>query len=397
VTKPDNLPAPGQGGAVVRREARTYEPWKPQSWFIDMITSQRGDFEAAARLARHAEEFAVEVRANPALLGPLEQRTNPGTTLGQGGEFAPPLWVIPLFSPAAAGGRIVADLIDRVGNLYPLAPGVSSVHVPRMVVGALDAPQAQAAAVASQDPTTADAAGQGQVVTMAGEVDVDLKLLEQTPAPGLDRIIAMELGSNYNQNLDQQCLFGKGTGRELLGLASVSGANTVSGSGANTIALFWPLLGQVGAAVGNTRLQPIKHWVMAVRRWEWIASSVDSSNRPISSPGADSPRVPAYDEIGGDYVSSVVPFGPINGRPVWTSGAILSQGVHPNTAADTVFGIRPRDLLLWESTPRLAVDQQVLSGTLQVRVQLRRYVAAIFNRYPAGIGLLTNVPAPTNF
>ena len=84
----------------------TYERHLSTSWIYDLIAAQRGDQAARARLGRHAHEFDVESRANPS------------TTAGTGGEFAPPVWLIPLFAPSAAGGRIIADLIDRNGNLF---------------------------------------------------------------------------------------------------------------------------------------------------------------------------------------------------------------------------------------------------------------------------------------
>jgi hypothetical protein len=373
---------------VIRREERTYEPYKQVSWFVDRALAElRNDAGAHDRLTRHMHEVDVE------------QRANPSTTATRGGEFAPPLWLTNLASPAAAGGRVLADLIDYNGNRFLLPSGVSSINLPRIVAGAVDGVQpGQNGAAPSADPTTALATGSGQIVTIAGHVDISQQLLDQSPAPGVDKTILLELGSNYNQNLEVQMLTGTGTNGQLLGLSSVSGRNSISGSGGSTIATLWPLIGQMMAAVGNTRLQPVSHLIMAPRRWAWIASSVDSSNRPISSPGANGPTLPDYPQMGGtsddQRFRSV---GPINSAPVWLSGAILTQGSAVNTAADVIYGVRPRDMFLWESAPNVIIAPNPLSGTMQVRISLHQYVAFTPDRYPAGIGVLTAIPAPTNF
>ena len=379
----------------VVREPLTYERDAPHSFFYDLARTKLRpeDTSAPARLERHRREMDVELRANPT------------TALARGGEFAPPLWLVDHFAPANAAGRVLADLIDMAGNLYVLPPGVSSVNIPRISTGVSDNVQnQQGGAVAEIDAQTANAQGSGQVVTIAGDTTISQQLLDQAPAPGVDRILAKDLASNYNQNLDVQMLTGNGLNGTLLGLTNVTGRNTVAGGTGSTIATLWPLIGQMMAAVGNTRLQPVSHIIMAPRRWSWIASSVDSSNRPIASPGTNSPTPPAYPNIGsGNVVKGALddqgfrPVGPINGCPVWQSGAILTQGTAVNAATDVIFGVRPRDMELYESAPGLMVATNPLSGTLQVRIQLHRYVAFIPDRYPNGIGVLTAIPAPANF
>ena len=51
---------------------------------------------------------------------------------------------------------------------------------------------------------------------------------------------------------------------------------------------------------------------------------------------------------------------------------------------------------LWESPPKFAVDQEVLSGTLQARLQLRRY-AAFVNSKSSAVCVVTAIPAPTAY
>lgn len=92
--------------AVVRSEPMTYGPGSPYSFFRDMalksaqlIEPSYSQMAAAAtdRLARHYKEVEIEARRDGKLadrlreiratpIGLLEQRTNPNTTAGTGGE-----------------------------------------------------------------------------------------------------------------------------------------------------------------------------------------------------------------------------------------------------------------------------------------------------------------------
>jgi hypothetical protein len=73
---------------------------------------------------------------------------------------------------------------------------------------------------------------------------------------------------------------------------------------------------------------------LAPRRWAWIASSVDSSNRPLASPGqifhvADAPTAGGV-------------------SPVSTDGVATYQdgGISAGTNADFIAALRPSDFLL---------------------------------------------------
>ena len=55
---------------------------------------------------------------------------------------------------------------------------------------------------------------------------------------------------------------------------------------------------------------------------------------------------------------------------------------------DAIIACRPNDCFLFESKPRTVVLREVLSGTLQARIQLRGY-AAFICRYPAGVSVVS--------
>src|ERR1700733_10879303 len=87
------------------------------SWFRDLIFRD-SDREAALRLERHAREVELELRVNP------------NRTQGQGGYFAPPLWLIDQFATAPRAGRRLAKRIDAEGHPFPLPPGVEAGDLP---------------------------------------------------------------------------------------------------------------------------------------------------------------------------------------------------------------------------------------------------------------------------
>lgn len=368
---------------TIKSEPLTYSEHSVNSFFRDLYWARKnGDEQAVGRLQRHGAEMRVELagREKRAQADGVEYRVNPSTATGLGGEFAAPLWLVDKFASASRAGRPLADLVTSMF----LPRGVSSIHTPRMSTGSATGQVSDLGAVPEQDLVTTDASS--NVVTIAGELDVSQQLLEQSPQ-GFDTYAYLDLTRAYNRSLEVQCLSGTGTGNQLLGLdnVSVSSGNSVSGSSDTTVATFWPHLGQVAANVGNNRLLPPEVVLMAPRRWFWVASSVDNSNRPIASPGAAA-------ITGGTVAGGTPPVGRVMGLDVYADGAIPA-----GASADRVYFVRPSDMFLFEGTPMFQVSGNPLSGTLQSRIALHRAVAFIPHRYPSGLGFLTALPQPSNF
>ena len=373
---------------IVKSEPLTYSEHSPHSFFRDLAKAQlERDPDAQERLERHRVENEFETLARrvdydgraPA---DVEYRVNPNTTVGTGGEFAPPWWLVDRFASGARAGRPLADLC----NPMPLPRGVSSVHIPRMTTASLAGVMPDGGAVPGQDLVTTDVSS--IVATIAGQLDVSQQLFDMAPQ-GFDTYAYVDLTRAYNRSLELQMLTGTGTGTQLLGLTnvSVSSGNSVSGSGDTAVTTFWPHLGQVCANISNNRFLPPEAILMAPRRWFWLASSVDNSNRPVSSPGNAGPHTTDLPPRGG-----ALPFGPVLGLPVYADGAIAA-----GATADTVYFCRPSDMYLWEGDPMFIAATNTLSGSLQVRLSIHRAVAWIPHRYPSGTGFLTNVPQPSNF
>jgi len=387
--------------ASVRYEPRTYNPHGEHSFFRDLSAASSDGSEQALeannRLERHMREVNYEIgrfersqaRAERGAI--FEQRTNPNRAPGFGGNFAPPLWLIEEFAVAPRPGRVLTELVRQAGNLHPLPDGVSSVNVPRIVQGTLAA-QLLYDDTAPSTVDLTDAAVSSPAVTITGMVDASLQLLEQSPrgAAHLDQVIFRDLTSSYDASLEAMLINapggggGPGAGGQLTGLLAVAGANTVTYTSAtpNATAMYGPLA-QLAAQVGDARSRPPECWLMRTARWAWLGAAEDADGRPLSLPGhfPSEPLPDLFDD------SRPTPVAPLLGWPIYLDDSIpAALGAGSNQ--DVVISVRPSDLLIWESSPRLSIFPEPLSGTLGVRLQMHGYVAAILARYPSGIGVL---------
>lgn len=378
----------------VKNEPLTYHRHARYSYLQDLALRASGhDRDAIARLERHGVEMDVELapieaqRQREFQGASLEYRVNPNRTTGQGGYFAPPIWLNELFATAPRAERVLADLMPT----FPLPAGVQSVNLPRLTTGTKTNATPDDSAVTDQDAVEAQVAS--PVVPIAGMGDVALQLLEQSPAGAhLDYVFFKDLQEDYDYQLGQQLYSGTGSGStgvlgQFYGLLNLSGINAVTYTSASPLfsqsttpannMYYW--FGQMSAQIGDNRKRRPECWLMTTSRWSWIATSVDNQGRPIVPPDLAPPR---RDGDGGPQaVSSML------GWPVYVDDSIptnLSDGKQ-----DRVIACRPSDLILLEGAPHTQVALEPLSGTLQARLRLHRYVAAITGRYPTGISVIS--------
>ena len=111
------------GGAVVTREAMTYDRDGKNSFVRDMIGAQlRNDRTSWERLYRHQQEVAVETR-------------DISRTDGAGGDFVPPIYLINEYAEFARAARVTADLVTNMA----LPAGTDSINIPQITTGTLAA------------------------------------------------------------------------------------------------------------------------------------------------------------------------------------------------------------------------------------------------------------------
>lgn len=395
-------PAGPSGRVEVVSEPLTYQRGNGQSYFMDLANAQlRGDSEAATRLQAHGRELEVEMpardkrrdeRARQELSSishlpreyresVFEKRTNPNRTDGQGGYFVPPLWLVDEYIDLPRFGRPFANAVRNL----TLPTGTDSINLPKIATGtAVGVQTADAAAVTSTDLT--DTFVNAPVRTIAGQQDVAIQLLDQSPV-SFDQIVFADLIADYNQKLDLQTLNGTGLNGQLLGALNVTSPNAITFTDADpTLPEMWvPWVKSVSQVFTNRKMPATATFVLP-SIWYWAASQLDTTNRPLIIPeqgGAFNPMALQTGEVAE---------GPV-GRLTVGTPVILDGNIPANLGAGTnetrILTVRTPDLYLWEGAMRTRVLQEVLSGTLQVRFQVYNYAAFMPDRLPKAISIVS--------
>jgi HK97 family phage major capsid protein len=357
-------------------EPLVYSFEKRGSYYRDLALVKRGDMRAVERLERHGRQMAdapkPERRFFPG--AEYEQRVNPNLQEGTGGEFAPPLWLNELFATARRPGQV----IQRLAPTFDLPPGVSSVNLPRITQGTQAAFDLSYGGSAANDQDVETAAVHSAVMTFAGLSDWSIQSLEQSPAGAhLDWVVFKDLTESSDAEIEKELIVGPGTGERserFYGLAELPGTNTVTYTSSKpTGTAMFPEIGKALAQVGVKRFMPPEALLMSTSRFYWLATSEDTQNRPL---------------LLEDYPHSDFPNAGLSSCPVYLDDAIPST-LGTAKEQDAIFACRPSDWVILASEPKTSVKLDVLSGTLQARFKLHRYVAALLGRYPSGVSKVT--------
>lgn len=400
------------GGAVVTSEPLTYgrhsrdAQGKPVSYFHDLATAQlQGNRAAAERLQRHGAELRVELPAREARRAAIaqrqadelaaserwsdeqrasvfERRVNPNRTDGQGGYFVPPLWLIDEYIALPRFGRPIANAVRNL----ELPGGTDSINLPKVATGSKTAAQtADAAAVQSTDMT--DTSVSANVYTNAGQQDVSMQLLDQSPAPGFDEVVFTDLRADMEMEQDIYVINGSGASGQPTGILNVASPNAITFTQASpTLPLMWVPWVQSVSQIATNRKMPATATFVIPAIWYWGMSQLDSQNRPLILPNQNGPFNAMALQTGEDAEG---PVGRLTvGTPVILDGNIptnLGAGVNETR----IITLRTPDLYLWEGAINARVLTEVLSGTLQVRFQLYRYAAFMGNRLSKAISIVS--------
>lgn len=396
-------------GWQVTSEPKTYADTR-HSYFLDMVRSElnRGDgdggvAEARTRLARHTKELEVDLPAREARRDEaaveqssremrrsgykrrdtetmFEKRVNPNRTDGQGGYFVPPLWLVDEYIDLPRFGRTTANLCRSMS----LPSGTDSINLPKVATGTTARSQAaDAGAVSSTDLT--DTSVSAPVKTIAGQQDIAIQLLDQSPV-SFDEVVFADLIADYNAELDRQVIAGSGASGELLGILGTAGINAITYTDASpTLPELWVPLLQSASQVAKNRKMPATGVVMTPSMWYWALSQLDTTNRPLIVPNTS-----AFNNMAdGGSLESDGPAGVFTyGLPSFLDGNIPSN-LGGGTNETRVITARWDDLFLWEGSMRTRVLQEVLSGTVQVRLQVYNYAAFMPNRRPSSISVIS--------
>ena len=427
-----SVPDPGGSGISpldgIRSEPMTYGRGSPNSYLLDLArvaVSGRGAGvgdgadEARQRLGQHSKELSIEARnkkvsrtlvASGFIREGQELRVNPNTTAGTGGEFVPPLWLVSSYVRYVRAGRVCANRC--VNN--PLPPGVDVINIPKITTGSTTAIQtANAAAVSSTDIATTTTAA--NVNTIAGQEDISMQLLEQSPI-AMDGVVFEDLSSSYDQQLDQQIIYGTGSNGQHTGVLSVSSAtsntnilkanniNCTSTSffdGSTAATQYRSIVNGVNQIETLRFASPTAIWVHPRRAnsWAFAADSTTAgSGRPLyqktsyglyNSLGEMTPAPVAQGVAGEVFGLPVIKDANV---PVTMSGATVGGGTQ-----DVAIVLKEDDMFLWEGQLKMRALPEILSGTLQIRFQVYAYSAFNPSRFPPSISTVTGagLAAPT--
>lgn len=375
------------GAAAVRRaqarvtsvnEAAVYVRGNGRSYLQDLIRhslNMDADGSAIERLRRHTQDVAT---------APEYRDLN--RTDGTGGYFVPPAWLMAQFVDLARAGRATANLV----NSQPLPGGTDSINIPKVLTGTSTAVQnGDNTAVSETDLT--DTAVNAPVRTIAGQQDVAVQLLDQSPV-NFDEVIFRDLVGDYANKLNLQVIAGSGSAGQVTGIRATAGIETIAQTGTAPVDLYKKVADGI-QRVHTLRFRAPEVIVMHPRRWAWLLSAVDTNGRPLVLPAAGNPQnaMATLTAVGSEMI-----VGSMHGLPVVTDPSIPTN-LGAGTNEDVVLIMRASDLLLFESGIRTRVLPEVGSGTLTTRLQVFGYLAFTAGRYPksvveiGGVGLV----APT--
>jgi HK97 family phage major capsid protein len=364
----------------VGKEPVTYDQRNSNGnyYFADLFEAGRGDIRSQERLQRHRREVLVEKR-------------DLTSTLGAGGDFEPPIWMMDEWTNVIRMGRPFANSLNNQG---PPPPG-ASINIPRLVTGTAVAAQSDIGAVQQTDATT------GQftipIKTLAGQQKLAQQLIDRSQ-PGIDQIIFQDLVQDYNLRVDLQVLSGSGSGANAKGVLSDTNRITetytqatpaVGGAGG-----FYAKIADAVQQIITQRGLPPDTIVMHPRRWGWITASADTTGRPLMEIGGGG-DLQAPGQAGGVNQLGDAGFRMQGLRVIVDANLPTTLGAGTNE--DTALVYRAADLYLWEGQPIMRAFPQTFAGNLEVLLQVYSYFAFTSERYSKAVAQITGtgMVAPT--
>jgi hypothetical protein len=372
---------------------------------------ERRDKERTAAAESGIDRSEREFRASfPGLSGtietsPFESRANPSRQTGAGGEFVPPLWLVEDdWIPLLRAGRVVAPLCRNLA----VPPGTDTIKLPKVKVGTEVAPQLMDnAGVASRDVETTFV--EAPIKTLAGQEDVAIQLIEQSPGQVFDRVVQEDLLADYNLKVEQNVIFAPGTNVTQLNAGTILGLLPAKGNWEGqrnkaeeptefTAASF---VGAMSSNWGKIALKRFNvqnvHHIAFPSRVALFAGALDAaegkSGRPlVESPGMAHFNIAAQLESEGVPAEGAIartPLGPVIYQTANIAPTISTEGWNKegekstSEKFDTLLTAKFDDVWFFESDLRARVLPEVASGTLQVRYQVYAYVGLLVRYGPS--------------
>jgi|GEM_PF-937360 len=352
-----------------RQQPEVYTRDGEHSYFGDLFNAHnRQDRDAWDRLERNQH---VQSRAL-------------STTAAAGGTFAPPLWLVDDFVALARPGRVTADLVSK----YELPAGVASINLPKVATGtAVGITQTQNTAITQTDMATTSVSS--NITTITGGQTLSLELLHSA-GPAMDHVVLEDLALAYAQQLELQVLSGSNANGQLRGIDQAGGTTVTYTTSAPAVvsstaaaSFYLQVVKAINTVSGGRKLPPTAI-VMHPRRWAWVATGLDTTNRPILPAGGLSENSAGVL----DTVAGSGRVGTLAGIPVYTSASIATN-IGASTNQDVVYVLRASDLHLWESPLQLQTFDATLAAQNSLFVRALGFAAFIPHRYPEAIATIS--------
>ena len=357
--------------ARVTSEEMIYRP-DHEGFLRDVVAAFHGNRSALEKLDRHN----AQMRDHGFGIAKRDVTTSDPGAAG----FVPPIYMSQAWAELPRAGRPFADRIRKM----PLEQYGTSISIPKVQSGVTVASQnGENTAVSETDADSQTVTV--PVNTIAGLNDMSLQAFERT-APGWDMIVADDLRSAHDAEMDRQCLSGTGAAGQHRGIRAVVGVNTVAYTDVTpTAAELYPKLYDGLQKIATNRFKTPTHFIGHPRRSAWLASNL-STSFPLLQQGGLMQAVGTQD---GGFAKVIAGVEWIDDPNV---GTLLGAG----TEAE-IYAVYMPDLILMEDTPRFQVFQEVLSGTLTARLRLYSYSAFASSRQASAITVIsgTGLIAPT--
>ncbi len=347
---------------------------------------------------------------------PFEKRANPSRETGHGGEFVPPLWLVEDdFIPALRASRVIAPLCRNL----PVPPGTDTIKLPKIKLGTEVAPQVMdAAGVASRDVETEFV--EAAVKTLAGQEDVAIQLIEQSPGQVFDRVVQEDLLADYHRQLDREVSIGAGTNYTTLNAGTIRGLfpGTEWGAGKRTsTTTILPNVQMCGLNANWSHIAKERfdvnnvHHVVNPAYPAYWASALDSTGAELGRPQFNASDFPNFNILGelpattpAEGLAMQTPLGPrvyatANIPPILPMATtekgeqkkiLFAANKEPNELLTSgtecySYGLTAKfdDVWFFESDLRTRVLPEVLSGTLQIRFQVYAYISLLVRYGPS--------------
>jgi hypothetical protein len=375
-------PVAGVGGAVVRNEARTYNPQNDRNGrnFLRDIGLRHMDplGDAAHRLQRHMQEERTE---RAAALEGFEGRAA-GTAAFAG--LVVPQYLTDLVAKNAAAGRPLANIC----NHHDLPEAGMTVNISRITTATSAAAQTENAA--ASETNIDDTILTETVFTVASQQTLSRQAVER--GTGTEDITVDDMIRRYHTALDSKLINDATTG-----LTNVAQNVAYTDATPTALELYPKILNaqsnletvMLDQGVGNL------YAVMHSRRWAWMQSQVGTSWPLISQPGYGV-------QAGGANFSKGYGQGDVRGVLPAGIGVITDNSISTALGAgteDEIYVVNASELHLWEdpNAPLYIRTDATAAASLGILYVIYGYAAYSFRRYTNGHQKIsgTGLIAPT--